>query len=454
MRLFFDHGTVVLTAPRTVALDALGALRWDSRIEAYRAPAHRYAQLRAELIAGGIRFDDSVLRTTVADAEFAPVDLRPYQQAAVATWGSERRGMLVLPTGSGKTRVACAAIAQCQVPALCLVPTRILLHQWVQQLSTCVGGPIGIVGDGQYQLERVTVVTFESAYRLMSRIGQRFGLLVVDEAHHFGAGARDEALEMCAAPWRLALTATAPKGDALARLSELVGPIVYEVRIGDLAGSWLADFDTIVLRLALCGDERKRYAHASSLFRAEYERFRRVSPHGTWAEFAALAARTASGRSALAGFRASRRLTNYPVAKRQVVAALLREHRSQRVLLFTADNASAYAIARDELVMPITADIERSEREVALQAFRDGELRALVSAQVLNEGLDVPDADVAIIVGGTRGEREHVQRVGRLLRPRPGKRALVYELVIAGTHEVRKGFERRRGLQIESRDRA
>lgn len=49
----------------------------------------------------------------------------------------------------------------------------------------------------------------------------------------------------------------------------------------------------------------------------------------------------------------------------------------------------------------------------------------MVSAQVSNEGLDVPDADVAIIVGGTRGEREHVQRVGRLLRPRPGKRALV-----------------------------
>lgn len=454
MRLVFDHGTLVLHTSRAAALDALGTLRWDSRVMAYRSPAHRYAQLRAELSARGHRFDDDVLRGAGACGTWDPVNLRPYQQAAVVTWMRERRGVLVLPTGSGKTRVACAAIAHCRVPALCLVPTRILLHQWVHELSMVCEGPVGIVGDGQHQLERVTVVTFESAYRLMSRIGQRFGLLVVDEAHHFGVGARDEALEMCAAPWRLALTATAPTGDALEGLTDLMGPVVYEVRIGDLAGSWLADFDTIVLRLALSADERKRYAYAMSVFRCEYEHFRRINPCGTWADFANLAARSLSGRKAMAAFRASRRLTHYPIAKRQVVAALLREHREQRVLLFTADNASAYAIARNELVMPITSDIDRAEREAAVAAFRSGELRSLVSAQVLNEGFDVPEAEVAIIVGGTRGEREHVQRVGRLLRPRPGKRAVVYELVITGTHEIRKGFERRRGLRMESRPRA
>ncbi len=75
--------------------------------------------------------------------------------------------------------------------------------------------------------------------------------------------------------------------------------------------------------------------------------------------------------------------------------------------------------------MPITCDIGRAERDDALARFRRGALRALVSARVLNEGLDVPDADVAVVVGGALGEREHVQRVGRLLRPGDGKRALV-----------------------------
>jgi superfamily II DNA or RNA helicase len=101
--------------------------------------------------------------------------------------------------------------------------------------------------------------------------------------------------------------------------------------------------------------------------------------------------------------------------------------------------------------MPLTCDIDRRERERALAAFRAGELNALVSAQVLNEGIDVPDAEVAIIVGGTRGAREHVQRVGRLLRPAPGKRAVIYELVVAGTHELQKASERRRALHAPER---
>jgi superfamily II DNA or RNA helicase len=114
--------------------------------------------------------------------------------------------------------------------------------------------------------------------------------------------------------------------------------------------------------------------------------------------------------------------------------------------VFTADNSSAYEIARCELIMPITCDIPRAERDDALEAFRRGELRALVSSRVLNEGIDVPDADVAIVVGASAGVRELVQRIGRLLRPAPNKRAIVYELVTVGTSEVRKARTRRRSL--------
>ncbi len=96
--------------------------------------------------------------------------------------------------------------------------------------------------------------------------------------------------------------------------------------------------------------------------------------------------------------------------------------------------------------MPITCEISRAERESALGAFRAGTLRSLVSARVLNEGIDVPDADVAIIVSGTQGEREHVQRAGRLLRPDPGKRAVIYQLATRATAEVRRASERRHAL--------
>jgi superfamily II DNA or RNA helicase len=116
------------------------------------------------------------------------------------------------------------------------------------------------------------------------------------------------------------------------------------------------------------------------------------------------------------------------------------------VLIFTADNETAYAIAQERLVMPLTRDIGRHEREEVLERFRHGEIRTLVSARVLNEGLDVPDADVGVIVGGSFGEREHVQRVGRLLRPSAGKRAMVYELVTRNTIEVGQARRRRQGL--------
>jgi superfamily II DNA or RNA helicase len=164
----------------------------------------------------------------------------------------------------------------------------------------------------------------------------------------------------------------------------------------------------------------------------------------------AAASRTAEGRAALEAWRITRALIALTQAKRDALAALLERHADSKVLVFTGDNESAYRIARERLVMPITCDISRSEREEALAAFRSGGVRALVSSRVLNEGVDVPDADVAIVVGGTQGEREHVQRIGRILRPSPGKRATVYELVAAATSEVKRSDERRRRLVPES----
>lgn len=451
LRLGFDAGTLVLhgfSPPLDDSARSLpAALVWDPRIASYRAPAYRYREVALWLKRLGVGQVNKVFARRARTELWVLPELRPYQHAALLSWQTAgRTGLVVLPTGAGKTRLACATMAAIRCSALCVVPTRVLLHQWREEIARHYGGPIGCLGDGEHRIEHITVATAEGAYRHMTKLGSRFGMLVVDEAHHFGGGIRDEALEMCAAPLRLGLTATAPDGQALERLTDLLGPVVCKLSIGDLAGEWLADFDSVVLALRLTPGEQKQYDIAMNRFRAVFESFRAVSPFATWSDFVAIASRSEPGRAALAAFRFSRRLTSYPEAKRIAVAELLTRHRLSRVLIFTSDNATAYAIAREHLVMPITCDINRAERDQALAAFRAGELRALVSARVLNEGLDVPDADVAIIVGGMSGEREHVQRVGRLLRPSPGKRALVYELVAAGTHEVRKAVERRRAL--------
>jgi superfamily II DNA or RNA helicase len=454
MRLVFDRGTIVLLGANLGANreglpgpDLPGVL-WDSRIAALRCPARFYADLAAELRRRRVRFADEVTGGPAAlGMPAAQVDLRPYQDAALTAWAlAGRRGTAVLPTGSGKTRLAIAAIARTGVPTLCLVPTRVLLEQWTRSVHELLAIVPGQLGDGEHRVGAVTVATFESAWRHMHRLGNQFGLLVVDEAHHFGTGMRDEALDMCTADLRLGLKATKPGGLAAARLGELVGPVVYELRIDDLAGEFLAPFETVVLHLDLTADERSEYESLMATFGDAMRRFKRFAPNATWDEFAKAAGQTDEGRRAIAAWHRARKLTAFPSAKRAMVGTLLDRHRSSRTIVFTADNPTAYAISRDHLIMPLTCDIKRSERERALALFREGRITALVSAQVLNEGLDVPDAEVGIIVAGSRGAREHVQRVGRVLRPSPGKRALVYELVVRASTEVGQSRKRRSAL--------
>lgn len=446
MRLSFDHGTLVLSEAPDVRLDFVPGLAWDPRVALHRAPAFRYSDVIDALKSSHLPWTDEVRPGSHGETgPWKELDLRPYQHAALLAWQlAGRRGTLVMPTGSGKTRVALAALALTGARALCLVPTRALLEQWLRELARVREEPVGCFGDGRRERAPITVATFESAYRHMSRLGAEFELLVVDEVHHFGGGARDAALEMCAAPLRLGLTATPPEPRSLERLSELVGPLCYQLAIGDLAGQWLSSFDRIVLRVPLEPDERERYERGRAEFGELCRAFYGLHPGATFRELVSAAMKTPQGRAGLRAFRDNRRLVAYTKGKDRALGELLARHRGSKVLVFTADNDSAYAIARRHLIMPITCDTKRRERERVLSSFRNGELKALVSARVLNEGIDVPDADVAIIVGAALGAREYVQRVGRLLRKVPGKRASIYELVSSGTDEANRAAKRRR----------
>jgi superfamily II DNA or RNA helicase len=449
MRLRFDRGTILLTDPPTgVDLAEAPGVLWDPRVGAHRAPASRYPALRCWLRDAGVEFEGIPPLPRLTPGAWSVVDLRPYQEAALSAWElAQHRGVVALPTGSGKTRLAIAAIRRAGFSALCLVPTRVLLDQWAREISAVYGGAVGRHGDGARQLAPLTVATFESAYRHVAHFGDRFDLLIVDEVHHFGAGLRDEALEMMTAHARLGLTATPPRAAAaVRRLTELVGPTVFELTVADLVGGFLASFDAITLYLELSPEERSAYSASHTLFGSVHAEFRRLAPDASWADWSRHAARSAEGRRALAAWRQMRGLLAFTHAKRRALRSLLARHRASRTLVFTSDNDTAYAIAREHLVMPLTCDIGRRERAEALERFRRGQIRTLVSARVLNEGLDVPDADVAVVVGGALGEREHVQRVGRLLRPGEGKRAVVYELVTRNTIEVGQARRRRQGL--------
>lgn len=449
MRLLFDRGTLLLTdADGVDGIDEVPGFLWDPRVEAFRAPAFRHGEVASGLARCGVRFSDDSLATATRPMRWDRFDLREYQRLALDRWRrAGQRGVVVLPTGSGKTRVGMAAMAATARTALCLVPTRVLLEQWWKEISAVYPGRVGRLGDGLRECAPITVATYASAVRHMGELGNRFELLVVDEVHHFGTGLCDEALEMCVADARLGLTATpVTTPEAAARVASLLGPTVYELGIGDLAGTFLAAFEIITIPVELTWDERRRYDDLMLVYQSAFATFRRAVPEATWRDFARAATRSREGRLAMNAWTESRRILACCQEKVAAVGDLLARHRDARALIFVADNAAAYEISRRHLVMPLTCDIGRVERAAALDGFRRGDLRALVSARVLNEGLDVPDADVGIVTGGTRGEREHVQRIGRLLRPTPGKKAIVYELVAHGTTDVMQAVRRRKGL--------
>jgi superfamily II DNA or RNA helicase len=450
LHLRFDRGTLRIDGP---AADSLPAVVWDDRVIAWRAPAHRYVAILDHAASSGLALIDEIApRLRTAPGPWIAPSLRPYQRDALHAWRAFRsRGLVALPTGSGKTIVAVAALASAAAPGLILCPTRALLEQWERELERFYAGPVGVVGDGARRIEAVTVMTFESAYRQLDIVGDRFAVLVVDEAHHFAGGFRAEALEMCVAPKRLGLTATAPDpGSAAARcLEDLIGPLVCEVGVGELLGVHLADLEVLRMAVRLEPDELAAYVRDYRPFAELRGAFARANPDADWASTLRAIARTAAGRAAISNHRRAVALASFPKAKRSLLAALLTRHREDKSLIFTSSTDDAYAIALEHLVPVITADTGRSERLDILDRYRDGRYRTLVSACVLNEGVNVPDARIAIIVAGRFGRLEQVQRIGRVLRPAPGKVARVYELVTSET--VDDGRARARGGRLVAR---
>ncbi len=371
---------------------------------------------------------------------------RPFQQQALRAWQeSQGRGVVVLPTGAGKTLVGVMAIDDKRRSTLVVAPTLVLVRQWYDILRTTFAAPVGVLGGGEYRIEALTVTTYDSAFMHMEHLGCRFGLIIFDECHHLPGETYALAARLCLAPFRLGLTATPERADGRdAELQELIGPTVYRQDIVDLSGDYLAEYDTERIAVELAPDEREEYERERGVYlgflRSQGIRFRDASG---WGQFVMLSARSEQGRRAMRAYRRQRELAFTAPAKIEYVEQLIQEHRHDRVILFTQDNDTAYALSRRLLIPAITHQTKVTERSEILQRLEDGSYHAVVTSKVLNEGVDVPSANVAIVVSGSGSVREHVQRLGRVLRKQGDKRAVLYELITANTGETFTSRRRR-----------
>ncbi len=445
-RLTFDRGTLILHPPPK-GRRWLEFATWDDRIEKFRLPAHHYRAFLEAIRGEGVEITDKARAfgelTLEAGLELPPF---PHQQEALAAWQrAGRRGVVVLPTGAGKTYLAQLAMQKTPRDTLVLVPTLDLMHQWYAHLTAAFpGAEVGLLGGGSRDRTPILVSTYDSAAIHAETLGNRYGLLVFDECHHLPSEFYRVIAEYSLAPYRLGLSATPERSDGRHdTLDALVGPIVYRKTPADLAGGALAEHRVVQLRVKLSDEERKRYDACIERRNAFLgKRNIRLGSLAGWSRFVRESARSQEGRAAMLAHREARLLAFGTEGKLRVLTDLLAKHHPDRTLVFTDDNATVYRISQDFLLPAITHQTKVKERHDTLTRFRSGEYPVLVTSKVLNEGVDVPEAKVAVVLSGTGSSREYVQRLGRILRRGEGKLALLYEVIAEDTSE--EGVSRRR----------
>lgn len=447
MGLRYEQGTLVLAASAEMWATRLPGFQLDPRTKNWRAPAFRYRDIVVTAVENKLPLLDEArayqaLHLTLKEA----IVPREHQASALKAWRAQNsRGVVSLPTGAGKTILAVLAMVATQRPTLIVVPTIDLLLQWQAILQKYFGIPIGALGGGVRDLQAVTVATYDSAYLLIENIGNRFGLMIFDECHHLPSTQYQMIARAAIAPFRLGLSATVERTDGREELIyELLGGLCYEGQIRDMVERVLAPYDVVSVEVPLSEREKALYLQARGIY-TQFLRKHRIdfsSPEG-WQEFIRKAAILPGGREAMDAYREQKRLAQGAEGKLDELWRILQSHRTERVLVFTQDNTMAYHIGRTFFLPVLTHQTRPKERKRMLQAFREGEIDVMVTSKVLNEGVDVPEASVGVVISGSGTVREHVQRLGRILRHQEGKRAVLYEVISKDTSEYYVNKRRR-----------
>lgn len=445
MELTFDRGTILVRGDIRVPNSA-----WDERSRAFRAMALHYRDIIDFLKVSGFDFRDNVLDLVPCSELHSSIVLRNYQNQALDAWiAGGNRGIIVLPTGSGKTLVGIKAISLLNTPTIVIAPTLDLVDQWRSRLKKEFKTDVGVLGGGERDIKALTVSTYDSAYIHADKLGNRFGLIIFDEVHHLPAAGYKNIAEMFASPFRMGLTATYEREDGLhTELNRLVGGKVFERMVKDLTGTHLSPFRLEKIVVELTEEEQEEYEKNQKVFSDYLARINlTIRSPADFQKLVMRSGRDPGARRALLARNKARDIAYNSVSKIGKLSEILKKHDDGKMFIFTEHNKLVHRISRQFLVPSITYRTTIKERSEILDRFKSGIYRAVVTSRVLDEGIDVPDADVAIILSGTGSERAFIQRLGRILRKKEGKEAVLYEIISAETSEVKTARRRKRPLK-------
>ncbi len=377
--------------------------------------------------------------------------LRPYQKEALEQWLKNKRGIIALPTGAGKTVIAIAAIAELRVRTLIVTFTKDQMFQWrdmILKYTDLTYDRIGLYYGDEKRLGPITITTYQTAFRHIVKISPMFSLLIIDEVHHLPADKFKYIALNAIAPYRLGLSATVVREDGRhEELFPLMGGIVYWKTASELANEgYLANYIIKTIYVDLTREERKQLRELLILYRklSRGKKFQEI-----------LAAAKRGDENAINALRVHSRIKQIVQKSKEKIKAvekIVREElsRGSKIIVFTQYVDQAKELAERLNALLLIGEMSAPERKRALEKFRSMGRGVLVVTTVGDEGLDIPDANIGIIVTGTGSRRQFIQRLGRLLRKGPNKEtAVLYEIVTRGSSEEYQSKKRRKIEQLD-----
>ena len=390
--------------------------------------------------------------------------LYSWQRQALAAWRSAHScGVVEAVTGTGKTMLAIAAAEEelrYGGKVLILTPTIELQHQWrtalVQHIPGAIVRCLGGGSHADFTTCDILVAIVNSARTKPISSPKQGALIIADECHRYGSRANSKAL-IGSFPRRLGLTATFERADYGHEkwLVPYFGSRVFEMTYRRaLADGIIARFTVALVGVQFSPADSARYAELSTAIgratKILTERYGlSVEPIGEFLQSVALLARRASfspeGRVAaqfMGAFTERRQLLAEVPAKFSALSSLGSTIRNATSTLVFTETKNGAALAVQHLTRlglrcaAIHSGISRSARHEMLENFRSGEIAVLAAPRVLDEGIDVPEADLGIIVAASQSRRQMIQRMGRVLRVKKDHgRGKFVVLFVEGTSE-------------------
>ncbi|MDT7873002.1 MAG: DEAD/DEAH box helicase [Sulfolobaceae archaeon] len=451
---FYLRGEKVIIKPHVYLMDLVkdyyeqGMLKYNKGEKVFETYPYYYNFLKTRFEENGLKVKDLELKVKDVNINFRG-ELREYQKEALDVWLEKGSGVIALPTGAGKTVIGIGAIAYVKKSALVVTFTKVQMMQWrdsILRFTDVEKSMVGLYYSGEKNVKPITVTTYHTAYRHMGELADKFEVLVIDEAHHLPADKFKVIALSSFASKRLALSATPVREDGKhEELFKLMGGLIYFKTPQELIQKgFLAPFEIIQVKVELTPQEKLEYNKLLNKFRS-LAKGRKVSQ---------LLELVKKGEEdaveAIKVYNELKKLTNLAKKKVEKVKEIVEKEKGNKILIFTQYVEQAEEIANLLKAFLITGKMSKSERERVLSVFKGIKSGVLVLTTVGDEGLDIPDANVGIIVTGTGSRRQFIQRLGRLLRPSNGKKARLYELVTKGTAEEYQAVKRKEIIYEDS----